>query len=408
MLYDIIVNAKKNIYIYKKGEPNFMKTKKFLAAVLTLAMLASMASVFHLSAAAADGELAFELPDISEIVPMPMPTFPVIPQDSDYAFIEGTVNEIRDFIDARGETSETKCILNIVNGESEWNAVVDENTFFIGEAVEAGDNVKVFFNAKAPAIMIYPPQLNAEFLAVNLDEATFVAIARFDSDFVSVKNSLKLNISEDTEIVYESGDKFEGEIAELVNPSRKLVVLYSITTRSIPAITTPEKIIIMYEKAVAPIYILTDEEKAEIARAFEKADIVINGEVIEAPRAFLNENGTLMVPVRAIAEALGFPFTPVLWLGDSATVQIGAILSFSIGQDAYSFARMAPVSFGTAPVIKDDRTYVPIDLFGLPLPSELGSINWHLANGQIHIEIRPNIPETDITDLLGIEETEEE
>jgi hypothetical protein len=45
----------------------------------------------------------------------------------------------------------------------------------------------------------------------------------------------------------------EGQtLAELLD-GRKLIVYYSVTTRSIPPQTTPEKIVILYEIAVHPI-----------------------------------------------------------------------------------------------------------------------------------------------------------
>jgi len=243
--------------------------------------------------------------------------------------------------------------------------------------------------------MIYPPQINAALIAVNLDDAISIEIDRFNEDFVDSKNGLKLNIAKDTLIIYENGDIFEGKTEELVG--RNLVVVYAITTRSIPAQTTPLLIVILYEKAVAPIYVFTDEEKEEFAAIFAKADIVINGKVLkDAPKPFLNDDGIVMVPLRAIAEAfseLGFPTTPIVWFDDTKTVQIGMLLSCVISKDAYSFARMAPVSLGTPPVIKNDRTYVPIDLFGMMLPGTgAGSIDYHFANGKIMIEMQKPIP----------------
>jgi len=359
-----------------------MKTKKILALILTLAMFASAAFTFALNVAADD----LVNIDLATIEPMPMPTVPIVNSEPEYGFVEGIIKDIQDNI------------VTVEHGDSKFKAIITDSTFFIStgktdrKAMSVGDSIRVYYDNKAPMLMIYPPQYNAEFVALNLAEANSIMIARFDKDFVDPKNTLKLNISKDTLIVYQDGTEFTGKPEELLEPSRKLIVIYNVTTRSIPAQTTPEKIIILYEKAVAPIHILTDEEKAAISAGFEKADIVINNKKIDAPKPFLNDGGILMVPVRAIAEEfgeLGLPTTPVLWFDDTKTVQIGMSLSFSIGQDAYSFARMAPVSLGTAPIIKNDRTYVPIDLFGMVLPGGLGSLNYHFANGQIIIEIEP-------------------
>lgn len=357
-----------------------MKIKKIITIIIALAMVISMMLTAAFNAAAADG--------------IDLPATPVITQDSDYACIEGVIKEINDYIGVDGKAVENKFIVGIENEKEEgvWNAIIDSGTYSItlGNTdvttitMSVGDSVKVFYDANAPWLMIYPPQVNAEFIALNFDETKFITIARFDADFISEKDSLKLNISEETEIVYEDGKEFDDKAEELIN--RKLVVIYSITTRSIPAITTPEKIIVMYEKAVAPVQILTDEEKEEYAKSFETADIAVNGEVIGSLGAFLTDDGILMVPVRAVAEALGYG---VEWFEDTQSVQLGKSLMFSIGEDSYSFARMAPTPLGAAPVLKDNRTFVPIDVFNLPVPSQSGNIRWYLADGQLHIESVP-------------------
>jgi len=352
-----------------------MKTTKIIALIIALALLA--APVFVFSAAAED--IAADNPsdfDSDSIEPMPMPTLPVIDSESkpEYGFAEGIIEEIAD-----GR-------IHVKTAESEFYAITDSSTYSITfgkadrRAIAAGDSIRVFYDITKPMAAIYPPQYIAEFIAVNLDKAYSVAIARFNEDLTDSKNSLKLNISDETEIILEDGIPFEGGAEELIN--RKLIVIYHITTDSIPAITIPEKIIVMYEKAVHPTLELTEEEIAEFLAVYEKADIVVNGEVIESPRAFMNTNGILMVPVRAIAESLGLP---VEWFEDTRTVQIGKNLSFTIGQDAYSFARMAPVSLGTDPVIKDDRTFVPINLFAMLTGSEY--VIWYLEDNQLIIDI---------------------
>jgi hypothetical protein len=91
-----------------------------------------------------------------------------------------------------------------------------------------------------------------------------------------------------------------------------------------------------------------------------KAMGVDNSEKLESPGAFMNESGIIMVPVRAVAESMGLH---VEWYGDTKTVQIGKSLSFTIGKDSYAYNRMFPISLGTAPILKESRTYVPIDFF---------------------------------------------
>lgn len=368
------------------------KTKKFLLCIITISMLMSLMVMFVFSVQAEDTETdagnaeAAEVSDIAEdddvidsdldeAEPMPIQTKPVIPfaqQEPEYAFIDGKIDEVNDYRIPIGDNLiKSRRVITVVSGEgkdeSKWIFTVETSTYFITgnrNALKTGANVRVFYNIKAPATLIYPPQLNADFIAVDLAEDKFVAIDRFDDKFTDSKNMLKLNIPEDfnekgsTVIIYENGDKFEGEPEELIN--RKLVAVYSVSTRSIPAQTTPEKIIVMYEKAVAPIYYFTDEEKELINKSLENAAITVNGKTIEAPGVFMTVDGIVMVPVRALADALELT---VEWFDDTKTVQVGKSLSFSIGEDCYSYNRMAPVKLGAAPVIKDGKTFVPIDFF---------------------------------------------
>lgn len=66
-----------------------------------------------------------------------------------------------------------------------------------------------------------------------------------------------------------------------------------------------------------------------------------------------------MYPIRQIAEGLGYT---VNWIGETRTVEIirGAqYITMTIGEDVYTFSRRAPEALGAAPVIIEDRTYVP-------------------------------------------------
>lgn len=96
--------------------------------------------------------------------------------------------------------------------------------------------------------------------------------------------------------------------------------------------------------------------------------IVVKGKTM--PMQTISVNGCTMAPVRAIAEALGFKVT---WNADrSININNGEMQSdLRIGDNSYvvytaveGMAGMsAPFSLGSAPVIKNNTAYVPIDLF---------------------------------------------
>ena len=96
--------------------------------------------------------------------------------------------------------------------------------------------------------------------------------------------------------------------------------------------------------------------------------IVVKGKTM--PVQTISVNGCTMAPVRAIAKALGFKVT---WNDDrSININNGEMQSdLRIGDNSYvvytaveGMAGMsAPFSLGSAPIIKNNTAYVPIDLF---------------------------------------------
>jgi len=106
--------------------------------------------------------------------------------------------------------------------------------------------------------------------------------------------------------------------------------------------------------------------------------ILVDGEQIEAPAAFQTEDGIVMVPVRAIAEALGYD---VNWDHEAKSVRLGVAIHLWIGNNEVHFGRMAPIMISTAPQIVDGSTYVPLDFFR----TVLGLPNAFAFEGQIEI-----------------------
>ena len=93
-------------------------------------------------------------------------------------------------------------------------------------------------------------------------------------------------------------------------------------------------------------------------------EIVVNGEMLDGAKAsFLQEteDGDIaMVPLRAVAEALGYD---VSWNGTLRSVQLGVVIHLWIGSTEVHFGRMAPIELSAAPVIVDSSTFVPLDFF---------------------------------------------
>ncbi|MBY0223395.1 MULTISPECIES: hypothetical protein [Sporosarcina] len=120
------------------------------------------------------------------------------------------------------------------------NFVVGPTTYFVDHVmVEIGDQVTGFYDANAPAPLIYPPQFRA--LVMSRDSPyQNVKVDYFNRRLESSDGTLRLNLSPQTQIILQNGQSFNGDIG-----GRDLIVVYGASTRSIPAQTTPYKIIVL-------------------------------------------------------------------------------------------------------------------------------------------------------------------
>ena len=129
-----------------------------------------------------------------------------------------------------------------VEGEEETyvNFMVTPSTFVLNyETLRVGMKATFYYRADAPAPLIFPPQFGAV-VVVPEQDGRFVYVGHFDEELISADASLQLNVDDSVEVVTINNQKFLG------NPANKdLVVTYTNTTRSIPAQTTPEKIVVL-------------------------------------------------------------------------------------------------------------------------------------------------------------------
>ena len=120
------------------------------------------------------------------------------------------------------------------------NFTVSPETYFVNHVmVGIGDMVTGFYDANAPQPLIYPPQYQAVVMT-RVEPYQNVKVDYFNEFLVSNDGMLRLNITPNTQIVLENGQAFTG------NPAcRYLTIIYGPTTRSIPAQTTPEQIVVL-------------------------------------------------------------------------------------------------------------------------------------------------------------------
>lgn len=120
------------------------------------------------------------------------------------------------------------------------NLIAGPDTYFVRQArIIPGMQVVGFYDGNAPMPLIYPPQYNA----LVIGEVTSwqnIKVDFFDRNLVSSDGTLRLNISDSTDIITKTGQDFLCGVSD-----RTLIVLYGASTRSIPAQTTPDQIIVL-------------------------------------------------------------------------------------------------------------------------------------------------------------------
>ncbi|MFJ7666812.1 stalk domain-containing protein [Lysinibacillus sp. NPDC097195] len=235
------------------------------------------------------------------------------------------------------------------DGENTNVFVVNKDTLIFDNTgkevkLQKGDKVTAYTYANKPMLMIYPPQYNADVIIVETEEMGSATVDFFDKDLVNTDNSLKLNVGKETIIESQSGKAVTTEnLAE-----QHLLVFYTITTRSIPAQTPPTKVVVLDATA---------EEHVEEAQA-ASFDAAIE-EIIKNDSYDIN--GTTMVPLRLIAEELGFKVEST---GTGAILSKG-VVSYTItrGEKAYGYNK-ALRYFEVAPaLLEPSKTYVPVEFF---------------------------------------------
>lgn len=125
------------------------------------------------------------------------------------------------------------------------NFIITPATFVVDyTTLSEGMNCTFFYRADAPAPLIYPPQFNAVVVAPKMDERQFVSVGYFNTSLINEDQSLQLNMDSSVSVLTTNNQVFLGSPA-----NHNLVVIYQTSTRSIPAQTTPVKVIVLCDES---------------------------------------------------------------------------------------------------------------------------------------------------------------
>lgn len=182
--------------------------------------------------------------------------------------------------------------------------VVDLKTgeFVEGYKFKKGEKIQYFYRADTPMLLSLPAQMTPDVIGVNVDEAKFsMDVDYFDKDGHGIGNRLDLNLGEEVK-----AKNFAGREEKDFLPN-ELLVLYTIATRSIPPIATPEKIEILNTKGIADEE-KTDEKKTDESKVPDEKGIL---------KAYEKTADTYYL--RKALEGLG---AEVNWIRDTNTTEI--------------------------------------------------------------------------------------
>ncbi|MCH5185226.1 MAG: copper amine oxidase N-terminal domain-containing protein [Oscillospiraceae bacterium] len=225
--------------------------------------------------------------------------------------------------------------------------------------IKEGAKLSLYTNVNTPMTLQLPVTYHPSVVIIETDKPGFVDVDLYNSEGINLKNTLQINTVE--------------------NPG-ELVVFYTDSSRSIPALTAPSKVIFIGEN----IENNPSGERMANPKDLDYTDvtgIVVNGE--DRYDNVITFNGNLMLPVRAICEKLGYTVT---WDGELQAVKVSGAdteVSFTIGSNVYNVSNSEPMYLSVSPIIiaadgSNGLTYVPVELldnvFDLTLVKDHGTL----------------------------------
>ena len=237
-----------------------------------------------------------------------------------------------------------------------------------------GSKITVFTGSYEPTPLILPVQYTANVIIINGDQEGNVNADTYLADeegYTNAANTLNIATADDTKIVDKNEKEYKGDLDK-----NDLIVFYGVSTKSIPAQTTPTKVVVLGKNEIA----LKQIEAAKNATPAPTAapETTVAPEATEAPQVsyagLVNvvigdknvsdvyaKDNTTMVPLREVAEAAGFTVT---WDAENRAVILNdGVYSLKIGENSYVKGKMMPLTLSAAPEIVNDLTYVPAEFF---------------------------------------------
>lgn len=157
--------------------------------------------------------------------------------------VEGTIVELRSAASGRRGAADA-CQLFAAVEDSDGNIVnfVISPSTYVADFVTLREGMEAvfYYRADAPVPLIYPPQYSAVVVVPRQRNGMFVTVGYFNAALINTEQTLQLNMTSRVQVLTTNNQRFLGSPAQ-----HNLVVFYETSTRSIPAQTTPQKVVVL-------------------------------------------------------------------------------------------------------------------------------------------------------------------
>ena len=152
---------------------------------------------------------------------------------------EGTIAEIESF----GRSADgCRILIKLENQDGNVTEFVISADTYVADftTLTEGMEVQFYYRTDVPVPLIYPPRYPAAVVVPKRSDGLFVTVGYFNGALINEEQTLQVNLDSNVEMITPNNQKYLGSPAH-----HSLVVFYRNSTRSIPAQTTPEKIVVL-------------------------------------------------------------------------------------------------------------------------------------------------------------------
>ncbi len=171
--------------------------------------------------------------------------FPFRPsnQEKRYGSFSGRIVELAPYGVRNGRPDSCMILATVEMEEGNIvNFMINASTYMVDfVTLSVGMLCTFWYRTDVPMILIYPPQYTAVVVAQQ-NENRSVDVSRYDTRLINEDRTLQLNLSRQTRLRTTNNQVFQGNPA-----NHDLVVVYDMSTRSIPAQTTPLEVVVLCE-----------------------------------------------------------------------------------------------------------------------------------------------------------------